>query len=85
LQSSALKILIYITGHRILQASQVAFETNHIRLASMITQCAEAELHLSKDIEKQIANWEKTDVWNTFTDPHKIIYSLLSGNIKNFR
>lgn len=78
-KSVALKnIFVYLTGHRIDEAVELAMERGYPRLSALISQ-ASAHESARLDINEQLANWQATGVINNIEKDIMKIYMFLGG------
>lgn len=74
------KAIAALSGHRVPEACKHLIDGKNFRLATILSMIGSND-QMMQDMKEQVRNWRDANVLSEFTDPIRVIYELLGGNV----
>lgn len=74
------KAIAALSGHRVPDACKHLIDGKNFRLATIVSMIGTND-QMMQDMKEQVRNWRDANVLAEFTDPIRVIYELLGGNV----
>lgn len=74
------KAIAALSGHRVPEACKHLIDGKNFRLATILSMIGTND-QMMQDMKEQVRNWRDANVLSEFTDPVRVIYELLGGNV----
>lgn len=74
------KAIAALSGHRVTDACKHLIDGKNFRLATVVSMIGTND-QMMQDMKEQVRGWRDANVLSEFTDPIRVIYELLGGNV----
>lgn len=74
------KAIAALSGHRVPDACKQLIDGKNFRLATIVSMIGTND-QMMQDMKEQVRNWRDANVLAEFTDPIRVIYEILGGNV----
>lgn len=74
------KAIAALSGHRVPDACKHLIGGKNFRLATVVSMIGTSD-QMMQDMKEQVRGWRDSNVFSEFTDPIRVIYELLGGNV----